>query len=526
MAFFLTMRIAYQGEPGAYSEAAALRFSPSATTLPCTSFDEVFEAVDSGKMTHGILPIENSIGGSIHRNYDLLLEHELPVVAEVLLQVSHNLLAFPGTKLQDIRKVYSHPQGLAQCEGFLSSLKGVEIVATYDTAGSAKMIRDKELKDAAAIASARAAEVFNLESLAAGIQDYKENITRFILISKAASDPEKADKTMIVFTLPNSPGALFKALSVFALRDIDLTKLESRPGARQSVRVSVLRRHRRAAPGSAVHARARSSGRVCEIDAHARLLHLVEREELMSDNPLKPRSGAITDGPSRAPARAMLKAVGFTDADLRKPIIGVANTWIEIGPCNYHLRTLAEHVKEGIRKAGGTPMEFNTVSISDGITMGSQGMKASLISRDLIADSIELVARGNLFDGLIALSGCDKTIPGTIMALARLDIPGVMLYGGSIAPGEFHGRNITIQDVFEAVGAHAAGRMSDADLLRVENQACPGAGACGGQFTANTMSTVGEFLGHFGRWASTTCPRSIPTSSASAARPVRSSWIC
>jgi len=212
-------------------------------------------------------------------------------------------------------------------------------------------------------------------------------------------------------------------------------------------------------------------------------------------NPMKPRSGAITDGPSRAPARAMLKAVGFTDSDLRKPIIGVANTWIEIGPCNYHLRTLAEFVKEGIRAAGGTPMEFNTVSISDGITMGSQGMKTSLISRDLIPDSIELVARGNLFDGLIALSGCDKTIPGTIMALARLDIPGVMLYGGSIAPGEFHGRNVTIQDVFEAVGAHSSGKMSDADLLTMENQACPGAGACGGQFTANTMSTVGEFLG-------------------------------
>ncbi len=215
----------------------------------------------------------------------------------------------------------------------------------------------------------------------------------------------------------------------------------------------------------------------------------------MSANPLKPRSGAITDGPSRAPARAMLKAVGFSDADLKKPIIGVANTWIEIGPCNYHLRRLAEFVKEGIRAAGGTPMEFNTVSISDGITMGSQGMKTSLISRDLIADSIELVARGNLFDGIIALSGCDKTIPGTIMALARLDIPGVMLYGGSIAPGEFHGRDVTIQDVFEAVGAHASGKMSDAELLTMENQACPGAGACGGQFTANTMSTVAEFLG-------------------------------
>ncbi len=237
VAFFLlagssgaeNLRIAYQGEPGAYSEAAALRFNPQAETVPCVSFEQVFDSVESGKTTFGILPIENSIGGSIHRNYDLLLEHELPVVAEVLLQVSHNLLAFPGVKMEDIKKVYSHPQGLAQCEGFLSSLKGVEIVATYDTAGSAKIIRDQQLKDVAAIASARAAEVFNLQSLATGIQDYKENITRFILISKSSSDPEKADKTMIVFTLPNTPGALFKALSVFAMRDIDLTKLESRP---------------------------------------------------------------------------------------------------------------------------------------------------------------------------------------------------------------------------------------------------------------------------------------------------------
>jgi prephenate dehydratase len=231
VAFFLTitMRIAYQGEPGAYSEAAALRFSPHAQTIPCESFDHVFASVDTGKATHGILPIENSIGGSIHRNYDLLLEHELPVVAEVLLQVTHNLLAFPGTKMQDVKRVYSHPQGLAQCEGFLSGLRGVEIVATYDTAGSAKMIREQELRDTAAIASARAAEVFGLAVLESDIQDYQENITRFILISKTSSDPEKADKTMIVFTLPNTPGALFKALSVFALRDIDLTKLESRP---------------------------------------------------------------------------------------------------------------------------------------------------------------------------------------------------------------------------------------------------------------------------------------------------------
>ena len=212
-------------------------------------------------------------------------------------------------------------------------------------------------------------------------------------------------------------------------------------------------------------------------------------------NPLKPRSSAVTDGPSRAPARAMLKAVGFSDEDLRKPIVGIANTWIEIGPCNFHLRRLAEFVKEGVRQAGGTPMEFNTVSISDGITMGSEGMRASLVSRDIIADSIELVARGNQFDAMVALSGCDKTIPGTVMALARLDIPGLVLYGGSIAPGHVGGRDVTIQDVFEAVGAHAAGRMSDAEFLAVENGACPGAGACGGQFTANTMATVCEFLG-------------------------------
>ena len=213
------------------------------------------------------------------------------------------------------------------------------------------------------------------------------------------------------------------------------------------------------------------------------------------DNGHPRRSSAITAGPSRAPARAMLKAVGFTDEDLRRPIIGVANTWIEIGPCNYHLRDLGAQVKAGIRAAGGTPMEFNTVSISDGITMGSEGMKASLVSREVVADSIELVARGNLFDGLVVLVGCDKTVPGGVMALVRLDIPGLVLYGGSIAPGRWEGRDVTIQDVFEAVGAHAAGRMSDAQLAALENSACPGPGACGGQFTANTMSMVCELLG-------------------------------
>jgi dihydroxy-acid dehydratase len=207
------------------------------------------------------------------------------------------------------------------------------------------------------------------------------------------------------------------------------------------------------------------------------------------------QSGAITDGPSRAGARSMLRAAGFDRAALAKPIVGVANTWTEIGPCNYHLREIAASLKDGIRAAGGTPMEFNTVSISDGITMGSAGMRASLVSREVIADSIELVARGNLFDAIVVLVGCDKTIPAAAMALARLDIPGLVLYGGSIAPGRVGGKNVTIQDVYEAIGAHASGTLSDAGLCEMEDRACPGAGACGGQFTANTMATATEFLG-------------------------------
>jgi dihydroxy-acid dehydratase len=212
-------------------------------------------------------------------------------------------------------------------------------------------------------------------------------------------------------------------------------------------------------------------------------------------NAPKHKSCELTDGPGRAPARAMLKAVGFTDDDLGRPLIGVANTWIEVMPCNYHLRRLSAKVKEGIRAAGGTPIEYNTIAVSDGIAMGTEGMKASLISREVIADSVELVARGHLFDGVVALSGCDKTIPGTVMALARLDLPSLMLYGGSIMPGQFQGHDVTIQDVFEGVGAYAAGKMSLMELRDLENHACPGPGACGGQFTANTMAIAFEFLG-------------------------------
>ncbi len=210
---------------------------------------------------------------------------------------------------------------------------------------------------------------------------------------------------------------------------------------------------------------------------------------------MKLQSYTITQGKDRAPARSFLKSIGYTDADLKKPIIGIANTWIGTMPCNFNLRELAVDVAQGVREAGGTPMEFNTIAISDGITMGTEGMKMSLVSREVIADSIELVARGHMFDGIVALVACDKTIPGAAMALLRLNVPGVILYGGTMLPGRYKGRDITIQDVFEAVGANAAGRMSDDDLLAIENAACPGPGACGGQYTANTMATVMEIIG-------------------------------
>jgi prephenate dehydratase len=227
MAFF--MRIAYQGEPGAYSEAAALQISPDAQLMPCRGFEDVFEAVKAGPAGYGVLPIENSIGGSIHRNFDLLLENHLAIHGEVELPVVHHLLALPGATLEGIRRVYSHPQGLAQCDRFLRTLTGVEIIATYDTAGSAKLVADERMQDAAAIASARAAQVFGLTPIRSAIQDYEHNVTRFLVIGNRPYSAEPPDKTTLVFTLPNEPGALFKALSVFALRGIDLTKLESRP---------------------------------------------------------------------------------------------------------------------------------------------------------------------------------------------------------------------------------------------------------------------------------------------------------
>lgn len=223
------MRVAFQGEPGAYSEAAALRFVADAEPMPCRTFEEVFDAVETGAAMLGVVPMENSIGGSIHRNYDLLVEHELPIVGEVELAVDHCLLARAGTSLQDLKVVYSHPQALAQCEQYLKGLQGVEIIAVYDTAGGAKMVAEGTTGGAAAVASRRAAEVFGLQILAEGIQDYAANITRFVVIARTAAPPQPATKTSIVFSLKSTPGALFRALSAFALRDINLTKLESRP---------------------------------------------------------------------------------------------------------------------------------------------------------------------------------------------------------------------------------------------------------------------------------------------------------
>src|SRR3954471_20388282 len=212
-------------------------------------------------------------------------------------------------------------------------------------------------------------------------------------------------------------------------------------------------------------------------------------------DPAKRNSAVMTDGPERAAARAMLKAIGFTDEDLARPLIGVATTWIETMPCNINQRALAQKVKQGIREAGATPMEFNTIAVSDGVTMGAPGMRGSLISREVIADSIELVARSHHFDGIVCIVGCDNTIPAGAMALARLDLPGLVLYSGSIAPGRFRGRDVTIQDVFEGVGAYLAGTFTAEDLHELESVACPGAGACGGQFTANTMALALDFLG-------------------------------
>lgn len=214
-----------------------------------------------------------------------------------------------------------------------------------------------------------------------------------------------------------------------------------------------------------------------------------------TENAMRARSSVLYDGSSRAAARAMMKGIGFTDDDLRKPVIGIANTWIETMPCNFNLRALAERVKQGVRAAGGTPMEFNTIAISDGVTMGTEGMKASLVSREVIADSVELVGRGHMFDAIIGLGACDKTLPGLALGLIRLDVPSVLLYGGSIMPGYYKGRELTVQSVYEAIGAEAAGKISADELREIENHACPGAGACGGQFTANTMAMAMEFIG-------------------------------
>src|SRR5438477_1173782 len=294
----------------------------------------------------------------------------------------------------------------------------------------------------------------------------------------------------------SSPAA---AATPRALAAREIGSARTRSGARPSPRPGAARTARARSgasrPGSPPRSPRNTGGRGGQAAPRASpRLHATLRCAPMSLDP-RHKSHTLLDGRDRAPARSYFKAIGFSDADLARPIVGIANTWTETMPCNFNLRRLAEHVKRGVREAGGTPMEFNTIAISDGITMGTEGMKTSLVSREVIADSIELVGRGHMFDAMVVLVGCDKTIPGGAMALLRLDVPGVVLYGGSIQPGRFQGRDVTIQDLFEAVGANAAGRMTDADLKELEDRTCPGAGACGGQFTANTMAMALEFLG-------------------------------
>ena len=424
---------------------------PTPSSCPAAASRTSSTRSTAGPADYGVLPIENSIGGSIHRNFDLLLEHHLPIVGEVELPVVHHLLALPGTTLERVRRIYSHPQALAQCDRFLRTLTGVEIIATYDTAGSAKLIAEQKMDDAAAIASARAAEVFGLNALHSSIQDYEHNVTRFLVIGRRPLSDAPADKTTHCLHAGERAGRAVQGAE--RLRAARHRPDEARVAAdsRSEVGVPLLRRSVGGARRPDVRPRAGAPRRVRADAARARFVSQLQgrasrqtgraevRESRVSTNGSN-GSNPLTTGPAARRARAMLKAVGFSDADLKKPLIGVANTWIEIGPCNYHLRTLAADVKDGIRAAGGTPMEFNTVSISDGITMGTEGMRASLVSREVIADSIELVARGNGFDGLVVLVGCDKTIPGGVMALARLNVPGVVLYGGSIAPGSVQGQ--------------------------------------------------------------------------------------
>ena len=379
--------------------------------------------------------------------------------------------------------------------------------------------------------------------LEAGIQDYADNITRFLIVTRAggrrgAHGRPPPDKTTVVFTLPNTPGCAVQGAQ--RLRAARHRRHQDRIAAdRPPLGVHVLPGHRRRRSTKPRCSRALTHlaefapslktlgsypGALCRAAAAAS--RRVGRSRRHERSPLKHRSAALTEGPSRAAARAMFKAVGFSDADLHKPLVGIANTWTEIGPCNFHLRRLAAQVKEGVREAGGTPMEFNTVAVSDGITMGAEGMRASLVSREVIADSIELVVRGHHLDAVVLLCGCDKTIPGTVMALARLNLPGVVLYGGSIAPGTFEGRDVTIQDVFEAVGAHAAGRMNDAQLRDLEDHACPGAGACGGQFTANTMAMACEFLGVSPFGSAVGAGDARREGRQGAVRPAASRWTC
>src|SRR3989449_1029446 len=404
--------VAIQGEAGSFSHAAALQaLGPAIRLVPCPSFEELFRAVERGDAARGAVPIENSLAGSVHENYDLLGAHALHVVAETQVRVRHCLIARPGTERAAIRRVASHPVALAQCRRFFAEHPEVMPVPAYDTAGSVRDLMagrpaaDARLAADAAIASSLAAQLYGATVLQEGLEDHAENYTRFLVVARDPAPPELARKTSLVFTLPNVPGSLHRALGVFAARGVDLTKIESRP----------------------------LPGRPWEYAFYL----------------------DVAGGPRGGGARA----------------------------------------EAALRTAGVMPQTFGTITVSDGISMGTEGMKYSLVSREVIADSIETACNAQSMDGLLVVGGCDKNMPGAMIAIARMDIPAVFVYGGTIKPGHHAGRDLTVVSVFEAVGEYSAGRIDAAELLEVERRACPGAGSCGGVFTADTMSSIFRGIG-------------------------------
>jgi dihydroxy-acid dehydratase len=517
------MTVSYQGEPGSYSEQACRELFSTAELRAKRTLSSVFASVESGESDYGVIPLENSAAGSVGESYDLLARQDLALVAETVLRVEHCLVGLPGTELESLARVISHPQALAQCGDFLATLPGVHCDPDYDTAGSARRVAAEGRLDQAAIASRRAASLYGLKVLASGIESAQDNATRFGVLSREHRPLATPDKTSLVLRAEHVPGSLYRCLGAFAARGCNLTKLESRPHAGSRFEyvfaidvdvapdapamlaaleelaasasyVKVLGGYRSASGPRTASGAPKVAPGPPDRDGAAAPVKI---------SPVRIRSGEVTEGYARAPARAMLRATGFGDDDLSRPQIGIASTWNEVTPCNLSLRDLARQAKAGVRAAGGVGLEFVAISVSDGISMGHEGMHASLVSREVIADSVETVMHAERFDGFVGLAGCDKSLPGMLMAAARLDLPMVFVYGGTILPGRLpsalpgrpEGTSLDIVSVFEAVGSYAAGTLDAAGLELIERSACPTIGSCAGMFTANTMAAVAEALG-------------------------------